>query len=443
MFKFIEWLDRYREKLYNEYNKSFALKMYADGTHFSRYSTRVIKVGNKCITLLPKYDKDNIYIKYIELYYGNKLLHTYDLQDYCSYFGNVCDVYFTNIYGYYTIDVCIQKDDFLEDFRYDYNIQRYHFSKFVNFTCKCLKGIHAVLNRLYNGFITMRFPFLKMRNWVDDLHYHNMKIDNYVDETLSKLNPTFFIHLIDDEESFKALSDTCTINARYRHTKSKYQPKSYKVCVKDNKIVISDDKKVVAVKELQNGVIIKEAKFAERTMYNTAYTHYDIVCIYETTTECKIDVKSDFSMIGLKVEANADKFKVRLGNIVKWIYENPMQWFHLFPETNWLNSLPYGWRISFGYEMCRKLSRALSYKDIYRYRIRDVKNKFAMLCWYTDGETEETHKIVREYTKKAFTTCVNCGNQHAEYLSVGWVAPYCRNCINDKSNYTKNDYLRE
>lgn len=99
-------------------------------------------------------------------------------------------------------------------------------------------------------------------------------------------------------------------------------------------------------------------------------------------------------------------------------------------EYTWLDDMPTGWRIAFGEQMCEEISAALnllSEEDKKDYRIEQIKEKFGELRWYSNWTTEEIEKVIDKYTYLSARTCVKCGKP-AEYISKGWICPWCRDC---------------
>lgn len=66
---------------------------------------------------------------------------------------------------------------------------------------------------------------------------------------------------------------------------------------------------------------------------------------------------------------------------------------------------------------------------VYHYRIYRIEDK----CRIPD--------IISEYEKKSFKICIECGKP-AEWMSKGWISPYCTDCAN-KSLEHKNDAIED
>ena len=100
-----------------------------------------------------------------------------------------------------------------------------------------------------------------------------------------------------------------------------------------------------------------------------------------------------------------------------------------------LDSMPNGWRETFGIEMCERLSACLK-KARYsnKYRILQIKEKWGGLRWYDGGVpkkiSEEVRQIIDEYEHKSFSICLHCGKP-AKYRTEGYILYLCEGCIKD------------
>ena len=98
-------------------------------------------------------------------------------------------------------------------------------------------------------------------------------------------------------------------------------------------------------------------------------------------------------------------------------------------EFTLLDEVPEGWREAFGEQLCAELKTELEKAGrLESYRIRQIKEKFGELRWYDFGGTAETDAIIEKYRKISRFTCICCGKP-AEYLTAGWIEPYCGGCI--------------
>ncbi len=106
-------------------------------------------------------------------------------------------------------------------------------------------------------------------------------------------------------------------------------------------------------------------------------------------------------------------------------------------EFTWLDDMPEGWKKAFGEQMCEEIQQLLVETNfVDKYIIVQVKEKYGSLRWYTNGIdlsiADRYDKIIRKYEEISERTCVDCGKP-AEYLSTGWICPYCAECAK-KSN---------
>ena len=98
-------------------------------------------------------------------------------------------------------------------------------------------------------------------------------------------------------------------------------------------------------------------------------------------------------------------------------------------EYTELDDMPDGWRIAFGEQMCQDIMDALEDSNTVKsYGIDQIKEKFGFLCWYDHGGTKKIRdEIVPKYEDMSIRTCISCG-QPAEYVSGGWISPWCTDC---------------
>ena len=94
-----------------------------------------------------------------------------------------------------------------------------------------------------------------------------------------------------------------------------------------------------------------------------------------------------------------------------------------------LDTMPAGWRIAFGEELCKEIMEELTRNNcVDSYRIVQIKEKHGALRWYSQGGTERIHReIVPKYEKLSRRICIQCGRP-ATLISKDWVAPWCDAC---------------
>ena len=96
-----------------------------------------------------------------------------------------------------------------------------------------------------------------------------------------------------------------------------------------------------------------------------------------------------------------------------------------------LDAMPDGWRIAFGDQMVEELNQELVRGGFVNdYRITQIKEKFGGLRWYDNGNTEEGYNIIHKYESLSRKTCICCGKP-AKYITLGWICPFCEDCIED------------
>lgn len=99
----------------------------------------------------------------------------------------------------------------------------------------------------------------------------------------------------------------------------------------------------------------------------------------------------------------------------------------------WLDDIPDGWRLAFGIEFCEELRNELiKYDFLEKFRILQLKEKYAEMRCYSNGYPagSKVDEIIEKYTDLSRTICINCGKP-ATYYSLGWILPYCLDCIGD------------
>ena len=95
-----------------------------------------------------------------------------------------------------------------------------------------------------------------------------------------------------------------------------------------------------------------------------------------------------------------------------------------------LDDMPDGWRAAFGEQMCEEIQQELNMMEPYQaadFRIVQIKEKYGMLCYYTNWTTKEIDAIINKYEKLSEHTCISCGAP-ATKISIGWISPWCDKC---------------
>lgn len=120
----------------------------------------------------------------------------------------------------------------------------------------------------------------------------------------------------------------------------------------------------------------------------------------------------------------------------RWTGKVPEDYDYSYTE---LDAMPAGWREAFGIELCEEIKICLNKMkpDVAaKYMITQIKEKYGQLCWYTNFTTEDLEKVMRKYEDLSKRTCIVCGKP-AEFITLGWISPYCGDCIKLKKESYK------
>ena len=97
-----------------------------------------------------------------------------------------------------------------------------------------------------------------------------------------------------------------------------------------------------------------------------------------------------------------------------------------------LDEMPDGWRKAFGLMMCEELrNELLKYDYLKKYRVVQVKEKYAQLRWYDNGVPKgcEVWNIVEKYSTLSQNICFRCGRPDTWITDEGWILPECYHCF--------------
>ena len=111
-------------------------------------------------------------------------------------------------------------------------------------------------------------------------------------------------------------------------------------------------------------------------------------------------------------------------------------------EGTELDLMPKGWRKAFGEQMCEEVNNELMtwlQEDRKRFRITDIKEKWAHLCFYTNLTSPHLNQIIGKYSLISRFTCINCG-EPAHWITRGWYMPYCQECADEQMQHINNSY---
>lgn len=178
-----------------------------------------------------------------------------------------------------------------------------------------------------------------------------------------------------------------------------------------------------------------------------------ILFVTDKIKDSKTDYIRRFEIILNKSQKYIIKFYNILNNIIN-IKNIGSYWYNI----------PYGWRKAFGLQMCKEIKHSLIYtyireenisktnifkyikaylkgiKLLYTISFSQVKEKYGTLRIYLNSSTDDVYEIVDKYEDLSYNTCINCGKP-AEYISQGWISPYCEDCIPDKNRAVKKEKI--
>lgn len=96
-----------------------------------------------------------------------------------------------------------------------------------------------------------------------------------------------------------------------------------------------------------------------------------------------------------------------------------------------LDSLPIGWRKSFGIEMCEDLRQAIAESKPVDFYIYGMKEKYGSLRIECLGCTDKISDVIDKYENISITSCIKCGQKGKIYCNRGWFEPLCPACAKD------------
>lgn len=317
---------------------------------------------------------------------------------------------------------------------------------------------------LKNTWLCIKYPFLYPRNRFTDEHYTNRIISNKIHEL----------------RTFGILSIPLNIMEN-----DKFMEECKKVLdIKDNK-----ERKLTPIFEYQEATIIlrhhnipncsieievrnkANNKIISNTVYNLDKYHIVNNALFYITKYKTLggEIIKPYIYVSVKTvdDIENDNVKYKLNNIsvnlTKFAHTKIyllrklntfLGIFHILPSYTELDALETGWRIKFGEDICREIKTALLHeytKDIHKYsikyliayikgiklllnyRIMQIKEKYASMRWYSEGDTQEIFNIINKYEDISYKTCIVCGKD-AKYMTRGWICPYCEEHVPDKDN---------
>lgn len=288
-----------------------------------------------------------------------------------------------------------------------------------------------------NSWMCIKYPFLYPRNRWDD-KYHANVLSNKLYELNKQSSmlvgvsislerdsePKCYKYIRNPRSGIEAyLTETITINSDDRGLNI------LNICNENTKIThnlnnqlgIPDKFEVlgISIGEHLNSPYIKvHVKLKDETdTTNYGFPYYNVRLI----TDAKIRKKYEFW---------------------NWVDKKILDKIFIFPKyTEWDALKGYkGWYKTFGGDLLKELRKQLvKDKLLYKFRIRDIKEKWGVLEVYTNYRTEGVGQILDKYKALSRRTCIYCGKP-ATYCTKGWVRYICEDCVNKENNnkgYTK------
>lgn len=304
--------------------------------------------------------------------------------------------------------------------------------------------LRKIINNIY---LCLKYPFLYPRNRFTDLHYNNWKLAEYCDQL--KDQSICSLYLISDKysnstEYIKNFNDNS--GKIQCHTADYMQHGNYliRVCFEDN--VIS----IICWNTKRNRLKVYPINVKKGTVKDVAIIHKKEQIIngvpkdrYYITAFGKdlIDQNNVLSYEHVPIIIN--KWKCFLSNFLSKLHLIVFQFIFCIPTYTELDAMPKGWRKAFGIKMCNDIKKQLKKdKILYRWRIMDIKEKYGTLRLYYNYGSTELYDLIDQYERDSILYCIKCGKK-AEYISKGWISPYCSNCKIGDNFVTISEYLKD
>lgn len=128
-----------------------------------------------------------------------------------------------------------------------------------------------------------------------------------------------------------------------------------------------------------------------------------------------------------------DQWSLYKANMIEWFHNKVLNFLFGIPTYNELDAMDEGWKRNFGIQMMDELKEQLKKENyLHKFRIMQIKEKFGGLRFYVSSASDEVYKIISKYENMSFDICLSCGKP-AEYITTGWISPYCGDCISEDS----------
>lgn len=275
---------------------------------------------------------------------------------------------------------------------------------------------HNFLYQLQCIYLVIKYPFLCTRNRFTDKHYNCWEIIKFHRKWWKHTEDCFFLHFV------KEFPEGC----------DKY------VCDFDGsreyRIDFDNEKDMLSIYDIMNRKTIYSSKISDFGTGKILKTRWKNQTPYILVEEGWKD-KENVSHFVLYTHAKW------LKNIIKFfdfINDYILQIFHIIPTYTELEAMPWGWRKTFGLQMCKEIKQALlkagGRKALRKYRIMQIKEKFGGLRWYDSYSNKEVWDIIGKYEQISYKICIECGKP-ATCISTGWISPYCDDCKKNDRDY--------
>lgn len=282
---------------------------------------------------------------------------------------------------------------------------------------------NKIKKTIENSLLCLKYPFLYPRNRWDGKH-HAYKLNN-------------ILHKLDRDATYE-FDVTATLHDPREPlvTHAEGHGVTVDLDIKNRKLIIKNH---LETKEhdLKSILWNSDDKFTILGMTAFWNNSYNIIVYVKTTDE---NDNSNYGFHYESVELLNNKRKLFYYKVLKWIDTNIFDKIFFVPSSTELDAMPDGWRKVFGLQMCEEIKQSLlksgGRKALRAYRILQIKEKFGGLRWYDSNSNEEVWKIISKYEDLSYKICINCGKP-AEYISKGWISPYCGDCIGNKQDYVK------
>lgn len=274
---------------------------------------------------------------------------------------------------------------------------------------------HNLLYQLQCIYLVIKYPFLYTRNRFTDKHCNCWKIIKFHRKWWKCTEDTFFLHFVDE---FPEGCDNYIANFQND---------------REYRIDFDNEKDTISIYDIMNRITIYSAKisdFGTGKILKTRWKNQTPYILVENDWKDKENVNHFIVYTHAKWLKNLIKF-------FDFINDYVLQIFHIIPTYTELEAMPWGWRKTFGLQMCEEIKQELKKHKgaLKNYRITQIKEKFGGLRWYDAGSPEKIWKeIIPKYEELSYKTCINCGKP-ATCISKGWISPYCDNCKDNKHNY--------